>query len=163
MQYYPLAAGNKWEYKQKNGNTYSNEVTGVSGNLVTMKNSTLPDPSHVKIENGAMYNELIQKDNFQLWLKDNFQKGESWEAGYVVNGLDSLMVLTVKETGITKEVEGKNYNDVIMIEAESKIKMNGNLISLNYFTQYYYAKGVGLILTASSDGDTHSLTAYHQN
>lgn len=50
-----------------------------------------------------------------------------------------------------------------MIEAESKIKMNGNLISLNYFTQYYYAKGVGLILTASSDGDTHSLTRYHLN
>lgn len=160
MHYYPLAAGNRWEYKQKNGNTYSNDVTGISGNLVTMKNSALPDPSHVKIENGAMYNELIQKDNFQLWLKDNFQKGETWEAGYVVNGLDSLMVLTVKETGITKEVEGKHYSDVIMIEAESKIKMNGNLMSLNYFTQYYYAKGVGLILTASSDGDTHSLTSY---
>lgn len=37
MQHYPLTAGNKWEYKQKNGNTYSNEVTGASGNLVTMK------------------------------------------------------------------------------------------------------------------------------
>ena len=49
-----------------------------------------------------------------------------------------------------------------MIEAESKIKMNGNLISLNYFT-VLLCKGVGLILTASSDGDTHSLTAYHQN
>ena len=39
-----------------------------------------------------MYNELIQKDNFQLWLKDNFQKAKAGEAGYVVNGLDSLMV-----------------------------------------------------------------------
>lgn len=52
MQHYPLTAGNKWEYKQRKGNTYSNEVTGVSGNLVTMKNSTLPDSSLVKIETG---------------------------------------------------------------------------------------------------------------
>lgn len=163
MHYYPLAAGNRWEYKQKNGNTYSNEVTGIDGNMVTMQNSTLPTPAHVKIENGVMYNELIEPGNFQLWLKDDLQKGESWEATYMVNGLDSLMAITVKETGISKEVEGKNYDDVIMLEAESKIKMNGNLMSLNYFSQYYYAKGVGLILTTSSDGDSHSLTACKLN
>lgn len=54
-----------------------------------------------------MYSELMQIDNFQLWLRDDFQKGENREAAYTVNGLDSLMVLTVKETGITKEVEEK--------------------------------------------------------
>ncbi|MFN8289374.1 MAG: hypothetical protein U0U70_03835 [Chitinophagaceae bacterium] len=160
MNYYPLATGNRWEYKQKNGNTYHNEVTAVDGNMVTMQNSTLPAPAHVKIENGVMYNELVEPGNFQLWLKDDLKKGESWEATFSANGLDSLMALSVKETGISKEVEGKNYNDVVMVEAESKIKMNGNLISLNYFSQYYYAKGVGLILTTSSDGDFHALTSY---
>ncbi|MBL0057007.1 MAG: hypothetical protein IPP31_12660 [Chitinophagaceae bacterium] len=160
ISYYPLAKGNKWEYKMKNGNTYTNEVLEVNGNLVTMKNSTLPDPNQVKIENGIMYNELVEKGNFQPWLKDELSIGDSWDATFTANGLNSIMTLTVRETGISLDVEGKTYPDVTLVEAESKIDMNGNLISLNYFTKYYYAKGVGLVLTASSDGEAHSLTTY---
>ncbi|MBK7433911.1 MAG: hypothetical protein IPI66_08400 [Chitinophagaceae bacterium] len=144
----------------KNGNTYTNEVLEVNGNLVTMKNSTLPDPNLVKIENGIMYNELVEKGNFQPWLKDELSIGDSWDATFTANGLNSIMTLTVRETGISLDVEGKTYPDVTLVEAESKIDMNGNLISLNYFTKYYYAKGVGLVLTASSDGEAHSLTTY---
>ena len=160
LQYYPLATGNKWEYKQKDGSTYTNTVLSIDGNLVTMQNSTVPSPSLVKIEAGVMYNELMGKDNFQLWLKDELQNGEAWEAAFTANGLNSIMAFTVKETGITKEVGGKIYNDVVMLESESKIKMNDNLISTNFFTQYYYAKAVGLILTTSSMGDEHGLTGY---
>ena len=159
MNYYPLAPGNKWEYKQKDGSTYSNVVLGMEGNIATMKNSTLPDPSLVKTENGCMYNELMGKGNYQLWLKDDMQQGETWEASFSANGLNSVMCFTVKETGISKEVEGKTYPDVVMLEAESKINMNGNLISTNFLTQYYYAKGTGLILTTSSLGDYHGLVS----
>ena len=159
MNYYPLAPGNTWEYKQKDGSTYNNTVVSVNGDIVTMKNSTLPEPSAVKIENGCMYNELMGKGNFQLWLKDDLKQGETWEAAFSANGLDSVMCFTVKETGITKEVEGRSYPDVVMLEAESKIKMNGNLISTNFVTQYYYAKGTGLILTTSSMGDIHALVS----
>jgi hypothetical protein len=28
---------------------------------------------------------------------------------------------------------------------------------LNFFTQYYYADGIGLVLTTSSAGDSHAL------
>jgi hypothetical protein len=38
--------------------------------------------------------------------------------------------------------------------------MNGNLMALNFFTQYYYADGIGLILTTSSAGDSHALIDY---
>jgi len=62
--------------------------------------------------------------------------------------------------GISKEVEGKTYSDVVFIEAGSKLNMNGNVISMNFLTQYYYAKGVGLILTTSSRGDAMPLTSY---
>ncbi|MDQ3018171.1 MAG: hypothetical protein M3R25_15775 [Bacteroidota bacterium] len=98
--------------------------------------------------------------NYQLWLKDNLQVGEIWDATFTANGLNSIMAFTVKETGITKDVGGKTYTDVMMLEAESKINMNGNLISTNFFTQYYYAKGVGLILTTSSMGDEQVLKSY---
>jgi len=163
MKYYPLAPGNKWEYKLKDGSTYVNSVESVNGNIVSMKNSLVPDNTRMKIEQGIMYTELMGKENFQLWLKDDSQKGETWDASFSANGLNSVMVITVKETGITKEVNGKSYNDVMMIEAESKINMNGNLISTNFFTQYYYAKSVGLIMTTSSMGDEHALQNYELN
>jgi hypothetical protein len=57
----------------------------------------------------------------------------------------------VKEIGINTEVGGKTYNDVIMLEAESKIYMNGNMISTNFFTQYYYA-GSGIDFDYFIDG-----------
>jgi hypothetical protein len=157
MQYYPLAPGNKWEYKQKDGSTYTNSVLGIEGQIVTMKNSTVAEPTRVKVEQGVMYNELMAPGNYQLWLKDDLHTGDKWEASFSANGLNSIMEFTVKETGVAKEVEGKTYPDVIMLEAESKIEMNGNRISTNFFTQYYYAKGVGLIMTTSSLGDLHTL------
>ena len=163
MQYYPLASGNKWEYKQKDGSVYTNSVVGIDGNVITMKNSTVPDATKVKIESGSMYNELMTPGNYQLWLKDDLKKGETWEATFTANGLNSIMAFTVKETGISKEVDGKTYKDVVMLEAESKINMNGNVISTNFFTQYYYAKSIGLILTTSSMGDVHSLQQYVLN
>lgn len=163
MNYYPLAPGNKWEYKQKDGNLYTNSVVSVNGPIVTMKNSTVPDSTNVKVENGIMYNELLAKDNYQLWLKDDLQKGETWDATFTANGLNSIMTFTVKETGITKEVDGKTYHDVVMLESESKINMNGNVISTQFFTQYYYAKSIGLIMTTSSMGDAHTLQNYVLN
>lgn len=157
LKYYPLATGNTWEYKQKDGSHYTNKVLEITNNLVTMQNSTQPSPSVVKIENNWMYNELMGKDNFQPWLKDDVKKGDSWEAHFTANGLNSILCFTAKETGLEKEVEGKTYTGVVLIEAESKINMNGNLISTQYFTQYYYAPGTGLVLTTSSMGDYHGL------
>ncbi len=159
MKYYPIAPGNSWEYRLKDGTVYTNKILHVEGNLVTMQNSTLPEPVLVRIEEGSMFLELMGKDNFQLWLKDDLSAGESWDAAFTANGLSSVLHITVKETGISKEVEGKVYEDVVMLEAESKINMNGNLISMQYFTQYYYAAGTGLILTTSSAGDYHGLIA----
>lgn len=163
MQYYPLAAGNKWEYKLKDGSVYTNSVLGIDGNIVTMKSSVVPDLTKVKVENNTMYYELMAPGNYQLWLKDDFKKGESWDATFTANGLNSIMAFTVKATGFSKEVDGKTYHDVVMLEAESKINMNGNVISTNFFTQYYYAKSIGLILTTSSMGDVHSLQQYVLN
>lgn len=65
--------------------------------------------------------------------------------------------MTVKELGSNRDVKGKQFENVMMIEAESKISMNGNIMPLNYFTQYYYAKGIGLIQTTTSMGDEQSL------
>lgn len=160
MTYYPITTSACWTYKMKDGSEYTNKVQSVQGNLITMVNSTQPEPSLMKVENGIMYNQLMTPGNFQPWLKDTMNMGDTWDATFTANGLNSVLVCSVKETGLTKVVEGVTYSDVVMIEAESKISMNGNLISTQFFTQHYYAKNVGLILTTSSMGDSHALIKY---
>jgi hypothetical protein len=95
-----------------------------------------------------------------VMLKDGLKKGDTWQVEFTANGFNSILIYTVKDAGISKDVEGKTYSDVVFIEAESKLNMNGNIIPMNFLTQYYYAKGIGLVLTTSSVGDAMPLTAY---
>jgi hypothetical protein len=156
--YYPLAAGNEWQYKQKDGSTYFNKVTDASGNEYTMHNSAANSSSVVKVIGHLISTDALEAGNFQPWLANDMKKGDEWVVKFKANGLDCMLIMTVKESGITKEVEGKTYNNVLFVEAENKIIMNGNIMPLNFFTQYYYADGTGLILTTSSAGDIQSLT-----
>lgn len=163
MNYYPLAAQNEWQYKQKDGSTYTNKVTAANGNEFTMHNSAANTSSVVKIDGSSIVTDALEAGNFQQWLGNDLKSGDTWEIKFKANGLDCILIMTVKETGITKEVEGKPYSNVLFIEAENKIVMNGTLMALNFFTQYYYADGVGLILTTSSAGDIHALIEYKLN
>ncbi len=157
--YYPLDLHNEWHYKQKDGSTYVNKVTAANGNEYTMHNSAANTSSDVRMDNNQMSTDGLEKGNFQLWLPNDLEVEKKWVVNFKANGLDCLLLMTVKEMGITKEVSGHVYNDVICIEAESQIIMNGSQMALNFFTQYYYAAGVGLILTTSSAGDIHELTS----
>jgi hypothetical protein len=155
--YYPLATGNEWTYKQKDGTTYSNKVTASNGNEYSMHNSAANTGSKLKTDGNTITTDALEAGNFQEWLKNDLKPGDSWEITFKANGLDCILVMTAKESGISKEVEGRSYSNILLVEAENKIIMNGNLLPLNFFTQYYYADGVGLVLTTSSAGDIHSL------
>lgn len=157
--YYPLAAQNEWQYKMKDGSSYSNKVTAADGHVFTMHNSAANTSSKVKLEGDTVYTDALQAGNFEKWVDNNLKTGDTWEIKFTANGLDSILILTVKETGMSKEVNGKNYDNVLFIEAENKMVINGSLMSLNFFTQYYYADGVGLVLTTSSAGDEHVLVS----
>ena len=155
--YYPLALHNEWHYKQKDGSTYINKVTAASGNEFTMHNSAANTSSDVRLDNNQMSTDGLEKGNFQLWIPKDLEVGKKWVVDFKANGLDCLLLMTVKEADSSKEVLGKTFNDVVCIEAESQIIMNGSTMQLNFFTQYYYSSGVGLILTTSSAGDIHEL------
>jgi len=161
--YYPLALHNEWHYKQKDGSTYINKVIAANGHEFTMHNSAANTSSVVKMDNNQMSTDGLEKGNFQIWLPNELEVGKKWVIAFKANGLDCLLLMTVKETDSNKEVSGKTYNDVVYIEAESQIIMNGSHMPLNFFTQYYYAAGVGLILTTSSAGDIHELIDYKLN
>lgn len=158
--YYPLAVGNRWEYKQKDGSTYTNSITGGNANVFGALNSITNQDSQIRKDGDTYFADHYEKGNFQVFLKDSLKVGDKWEVKFKANNFDNILVITVKEVNASKAVEGKTYNDVVIIEAESKMIMNGNLMALNYFTQYHYAKGVGLVLTTSSAGDYHGLTTY---
>lgn len=159
MSYYPLAAGNSWTYTMKDGNTYTNEVTAADGNLFTMKNSMMPNTTQVKKEGDEYHANHWDGATFQLLLKETDEKGYDWDVKFTANGLESILRHVIKETNISKEAGGKTYNNVMLVEAESMLMMNGTLITLSYFTQYYYAKDAGLILVTTSAGDEHQLTS----
>ncbi|MES2778113.1 MAG: hypothetical protein V4722_28315 [Bacteroidota bacterium] len=161
--YYPLAAGNEWQYQLKDGSTYTNKVTAANGNEFTMHNSAANTESVVKTDGNIITTNALEAGNFVQWLTHDPKPGDSWEIKFKANGLDCILIMTVKESGISKEVGGKNYDNVVFIEAENKIIMNGTIMPLNFFTQYYYADGIGLVLTTSSMGDSHALTNYQLN
>lgn len=159
MLLYPLANGNAWTYKMKDGNTYSNTVTGVDGDVFTMLNSAANLASQVKFDGSNYSTNAYTAGKFDVFLKENPAVGDTWEIHFTANTIQSILVMTVRETALTQEVEGKTYQNVVMLEADSKMNMNGNIMSLNFITKYYYAPGTGLILTTSSYGDYHGLVA----
>jgi hypothetical protein len=163
QDYYPLAAGNKWTYKQNDGSTFSNTVTAADGAQFTMVNSVLGTDQFIRKEGSAYLTDSFESGNFQVLLKDDLNDGDTWEIRFKANGIDSLLAMTVKSKGGSLEVEGKTYEDVLIIDAESKMIISGNLTPLNFFTQYHYATGVGLILTTSTGDISMGLVSVELN
>ena len=157
--YYPLAVGNTWTYKTNAGQSYTSTVTDKDGDTFTVQTTLVDKSSHIKRAGDEYHSDGIEPGKWQVTFKENLKKGETWQSSYKVNGIDTTLTYVVKEVGMTKDVNGKTYTDVILLEADAKMSMNGNPLPMKYVTQYYYARGVGLILTTSSAGDEHALVS----
>ena len=158
--YYPLEVGCGWVYLSKDGSSYTNMITAVNPSNpaeFTMVNSILKKDTLFRKEGNNYVTDAFEPGTINIMLKDNANVGDTWEIKFKANGIDSILVMTVKEVGLVKEVKGKTFENTMMIEAESKMLINGTLMALNFFTQYYYCKGIGLILTTSSMGDEQAL------
>ena len=158
--YYPLAVGNTWTYRMADGNTFTNTVTAADGDQFTMQNSMQDKLQYVKKDGSTYLADNFEAGNFQVLLKDDLQAGDTWQISYMANNFENLLDMTVLESGISKEVNGTTYDDVLLIEGDMKMNMNGQIMPLNYKVQYYYAPDIGLILTTSSHGDEMGLTSY---
>jgi len=158
--YYPLAVGNTWTYRMADGNTFTNTVTAAEGDQFTMQNSMQDKLQYVKKDGSTYLADNFEAGNFQVLLKDDLQAGDAWQVSYMANNFENLLDMAVLESGISKEVNGTTYDDVMLIEGDMNMNMNGQIMPLNYKVQYYYAPDVGLILTTSSHGDEMGLTSY---
>lgn len=163
---YPLAVGNKWTYKMSTGGSYTNSIVGVDAsnpNLFTMHNSSTNANSFMRKDGDIYYTNAFDANVYHPYLKDDFKVGMNWAVQYTANGITTDTTMTVTEVGISKEVEGKIYNDVTVVKGDSKFTMNGSVLPMSYSSEYFYARGLGLILTTTSNGDAHILTEYVLN
>jgi hypothetical protein len=159
MSYYPLKTGNSWTYKNNDGSTFTNTITGENGGVFTMTNSTVAHETHVKVEGDTLFTDSYEAGNMQPFLKENAAVGHSWEIKYKANGIESVLTVEIKSTGSNREVEGKTYQDVMEMEGGMSFIVNGNVFPAGTKYQWYYAKGTGLILTTSSLGDNMPLVS----
>src|SRR4051794_10077699 len=160
---YPLAVGNKWIYKMSAGGTYINSITGMDAanpTLFSMLNSSTNLGSFMRKDGDIYYTNGYDANVFHPYLKDDFTVGANWVVQYTANGITTDMTMTVTSAGIAKDVEGKTYNNVTSIKGDCKFSMNGTPLPTTYSAEYFYAKGIGLVLTTSSNGDAHVLTDY---
>jgi hypothetical protein len=121
--YYPLAVGNKWNYQMKDGNTYYKSVTAVSPanpSEFTMFNSLTNVNSIIRKERVNYLTSSYDVSKMVVFMKDNLEKGDTFE---MANTIGSILVVKVVDKGITKEVLGKAYTEVLLIEAERKMKI----------------------------------------
>ncbi len=159
MSYYPLKAGNSWTYKNNDGSTFTNKVESEDGASFTMSNSTVAHKTTVKKDGNTYFTDSYEAGNMQPFLKEDASAGDKWDIKYKANTIDSILSVEIKSTGGTKEVEGKTYNDVMEMEGNMSFIVNGASYSANTKYTWYYAKGVGLILTTSTLSDNMPLVS----
>jgi hypothetical protein len=89
-------------------------------------------------------------------LKDAAPVGESWEQTSTSNGISTKWKFVIVEKGISKTVAGKTYTNVIHVKKEDTYSFMGEDMPFVLTTNYYFSKGVGIILTDfdTSDFDT---------
>jgi hypothetical protein len=144
----------------KNGNSYTSTVTGQDADGFAVSTTLVNGATHIKKVGDEYQSDSPEPGKKIVSFKENLKAGDMWTNAYLVNGIQTDLTYTVREVGISKSVSGKNYQDVLLLESDAKMSMNGAPVPMKFLTQYYYAKGVGLILTTSSAGDEHALTEY---
>ena len=154
QEYVPTTTGTTWSYggrspytltvtgntKVINGKTY-HEIQGQQG--VTAYKAYVVTEKNVYTTIGL----VSGMSNLEVdILKDDLTLGSTWQQTGEVNGIDVKLKFTIIEKDITKIVDGKTFNDVIAVKMAGTYTYSGIETGINFTTDYYFAKGVGLIL-----------------
>ncbi|TPE42953.1 hypothetical protein [Pontibacter mangrovi] len=95
------------------------------------------------------------------FLKVETPEGKPWYQTNTINGIETKMTFTIIAKGLSKTVEGKTYQDVIHVQMNSTYIFMGEEVELDLPTDYFWAKGVGLILTDAGPLGKMPLTTYN--
>ncbi|MDB5230683.1 MAG: hypothetical protein JWN76_1488 [Chitinophagaceae bacterium] len=152
----PLTTGNNWTYQIAGANSFTltitNKDTVINGRNYKVATNTAGSNVY-QIKNGTDYYRFSAMPGLapngieELYLKEGTVNG-AWSNTVAVNvpGMGNINVTlkySIAETGISKTVLGKTYNDVIHVKLDVSTTV---VINLNLGSgDFYYSKGVGMI------------------
>ncbi|RVU01786.1 hypothetical protein EOD41_07460 [Mucilaginibacter limnophilus] len=171
--YQPVTAGSVWKYRNTSfgegasvdtsTNTMLAETKNVNGKTYHILNSVTGDETSQGFigVNGSvysMYYEAGLNEAIALtYLNDAKNAGDNWTEDLVVQDGETEFTVKVKTTivekGISKNILGKNYSNVIHSKVELQVELEeGEWETLSQL-DFYVAKGVGIIGIYSKFGD----------
>ena len=93
-------------------------------------------------------------------LKENAAIGSPWKDTITANGQDAIYNFTIVSKGMPKTVVGNTYTDVIHVHEQTTIDLLGTVIPAGQ-SEYYFARGIGLIESISIDDFTGIQILHH--
>ncbi|MBC7913039.1 MAG: hypothetical protein H7Y07_02855 [Pyrinomonadaceae bacterium] len=105
---------------------------GSSNHIYRFRNDGLPNGAEIDLE----------------YLNDTAKVKYSWEKGIIdpeSNAVVGKSITTIKETGITKEVKGVKYRDVIHTEVKTQYITGRDTFTDMTTYDFYIARAVGII------------------
>jgi len=169
--YLPTTSGTTWTYGGRS--PYTCTVTGntkvINGKTyqeMQNKVGTMEYKSYVIKEKGVYtaISLVTGMANLEIAiLKEELPVGSTWEQTGIVNGLDVKLKFTITEKDVTKTIEGKTFKNVINVKLAGAYTYSGIETGIDFSTNYYFAKGVGLILMDFGANGKASLETYNVN
>jgi hypothetical protein len=153
LSYYPCTIGNHWTYRNTAGQTFSNTIVSEDNGIFQLSNTLSDTPTYVKREGSRIYTDSYEAGNFQLFLDEAATPGDHWEINFTANGVASLFTVVMRAKGQPLQVEGRLFDNVIQLEGIMRFRVGAGRINAGTKYQWYYALGIGLVLTTSSLGD----------
>lgn len=115
---------------------------------------------------------LIDSVSYGDWnpiviLKEAASAGDSWEFTQIIKNsgftTTSEYTFSIFEKKSTLTINGVVYNDILVIDLDLDIYMEGSYIGSVNHSRYYYAKGVGLISSQIIGAENTNLKTYKVN
>jgi hypothetical protein len=180
--YLPVTKGSTWTYNDVTAGKSDTRTITLTGATTQINGKTYDNITINTVSSGNTTGYLFASNHqyamrvlgpqvaitleLQLGL-DNQTAGYSWTTTPTddgkVEGFPTRLVNTIKETGITKTVNGKSYSNVIHTQANLQYDFGTGYTTAGTY-DYYLAKGVGLIeLTLNMNGsnyETETLSSY---
>ncbi|PVY39703.1 hypothetical protein C8E01_11092 [Pontibacter virosus] len=155
LDYQPTTQGSTWSYGGSTPYTVlatgkTKMIDGKSYAEMETKRGSETGKSYLLKEKGvytAIGMDPSLGDVALTFLKEETPVGKPWEQSNVINGIQTKMTFTIIGKGISKTVEGKTFKEVIHVQMNATYTIMGTEVELGIPTDYYWAKGVGLILT----------------
>ncbi|MFD3001873.1 hypothetical protein ACFS7Z_15980 [Pontibacter toksunensis] len=155
QDYLPTTTGSTWNYGGDMPYTLTvtgkkEVINGKSFHEMETTQGTTKSKSYLLKEKGVYTGVGMQPGmgNVEITiLKEETPVGKPWEQTNTINGIVTKMTFTIEEKGISKTVEGKTYKNVIHVKMKSTYTFMDLEVDAGVVSNYYFSKGVGLILS----------------